>query len=182
MTNEIMDGNFYKHIKEILATARSKAYSAVNFVMVEAYWEIGKSIVERQGGNPTAEYGTKLIEELSRQMTSDFGKGFTVNLIIIPFYCRIILQPGSVGQKFRPECIQFMINHQNLLLLRDDVIFPVTARPDFCHEGTIFVKEAECIAPRLSKTDYHGCKWSSYRTLASLDTDKIHRLTIYILL
>ena len=110
------------------------------------------------------------------------GKGFTVNLIIIPFYCRIILQPGSVGKKFRPECIQFMINHQNLLLLRDDVIFPVTARPDFCHEGTIFVKEAECIAPRLSKTDYHGCKWSSYRTLASLDTDKIHRLTIHILL
>ena len=78
MTNEIMDGNFYKHIKEILATARSKAYSAVNFVMVEAYWEIGKSIVERQGGNPTAEYGTKLIEELSKQMTADFGKGFTV--------------------------------------------------------------------------------------------------------
>mgnify|MGYP000262015710 FL=1 len=78
MTNEIMDGNFYNHIKEILATARSKAYSAVNFAMVEAYWEIGKSIVEKQGGNPTAEYGTKLIEELSKQMTADFGKGFTV--------------------------------------------------------------------------------------------------------
>ena len=78
MANEIMDGNFYNHIREILATARSKAYSAVNFAMVEAYWEIGKSIVERQGGNPTAEYGTKLIEELSKQMTADFGKGFTV--------------------------------------------------------------------------------------------------------
>lgn len=78
MANEIMDANFYKHIKEILATARIKAYSAVNFAMVEAYWEIGKSIVEMQGGNPTAEYGTKLIEELSKQMTADFGKGFTV--------------------------------------------------------------------------------------------------------
>ena len=78
MADEIMDGNFYKHIKEFLATARSKAYSAVNFVMVEAYWEIGKSIVESQDGNPTAEYGTKLIEELSKQMTADFGKGFTV--------------------------------------------------------------------------------------------------------
>lgn len=78
MANEIMDVNFYKHIKEILATARTKAYSAVNFAMVEAYWEIGKSIVEMQGGNPTAEYGTKLIEELSKQMTADFGKGFTV--------------------------------------------------------------------------------------------------------
>lgn len=78
MANEIMDVNFYKHIKEIFATARSKAYSAVNFAMVEAYWEIGKSIVDRQGGNSTAEYGAKLIEELSKQMTADFGKGFTV--------------------------------------------------------------------------------------------------------
>lgn len=46
--------------------------------MVEAYWEIGKSIVEKQGGNATAEYGTNLLKELSKQMTADFGKGFTV--------------------------------------------------------------------------------------------------------
>ena len=74
---ELMDKEFYSHIKEILSAARAKAYSAVNFAMVEAYWEIWKSIVERQGGNPTAEYGTNLINELSKQMTADFGKGFT---------------------------------------------------------------------------------------------------------
>ena len=74
---ELMDKEFYSHIKEILSAARAKAYSAVNFAMVEAYWEIGKSIVEKQGGNPTAEYGTNLINELSKQMTADFGKGFT---------------------------------------------------------------------------------------------------------
>ena len=78
MTNELMDMNFYNQIKEILSNARAKVYSAANFAMVEAYWEIGKSIVEKQGGNPTAEYGAKLIEELSKQMTADFGKGFAV--------------------------------------------------------------------------------------------------------
>ncbi len=77
MANEIMDLTFYNQIKEILSNARAKVYSTVNFAMVEAYWEIGKSIVEKQGGNANAEYGTKLIEELSKQMTSDFGKGFT---------------------------------------------------------------------------------------------------------
>ena len=77
MASEIMDMTFYNQIKEILSNARAKVYSAANFAMVEAYWEIGKSIVERQGGNATAEYGTKLIEELSKQMTADFGKGFT---------------------------------------------------------------------------------------------------------
>lgn len=74
---ELIDKRFYLHIKEILSAARAKAYSAVNFAMVEAYWEIGESIVEKQGGNPTAEYGTNLINELSKQMTADFGKGFT---------------------------------------------------------------------------------------------------------
>lgn len=45
--------------------------------MVEAYWNIGKSIIEEQGGNEKAEYGANLLKELSRQMTQDFGKGFT---------------------------------------------------------------------------------------------------------
>ena len=76
--NEIIDLQFYAHIREILSTARSKAYVATNFAMVEAYWNIGKSIVEKQGGEARAEYGAKLLVELSVQMTEDFGKGFTV--------------------------------------------------------------------------------------------------------
>ena len=52
--------------------------NGTNFAMVEAYWNIGKSIVEQQGGEDKAEYGVRLIEELSKQMTNDFGKGFTV--------------------------------------------------------------------------------------------------------
>ena len=46
--------------------------------MVEAYWNIGKSIIEEQGGNEKAEYETGLLKELSKQMTQDFGKGFIV--------------------------------------------------------------------------------------------------------
>lgn len=46
--------------------------------MVEAYWNIGKSIIEEQGGNEKAEYGIGLLKELSKQMTQDFGKDFTV--------------------------------------------------------------------------------------------------------
>jgi predicted nuclease of restriction endonuclease-like (RecB) superfamily len=76
--NEILDLPFYAQIREILATARNKVYSAANFAMVEAYWHIGKSIVEKQGGETRAEYGTKLLSEISAQMVADFGKGFTV--------------------------------------------------------------------------------------------------------
>ena len=73
-----MEQQFYEQIRQILSEARNKAYQSANFAMVEAYWNIGKSIVEQQGGADKAEYGTRLIEELSKQMTYDFGKGFTV--------------------------------------------------------------------------------------------------------
>ncbi len=76
--NELIELSFYNRIKDILATARNKVYATANFAMVEAYWNIGKSIVEKQGGETRAEYGAKLLSELSTRMTSDFGKGFTV--------------------------------------------------------------------------------------------------------
>ena len=73
-----MNQDFYNEIKKILVSARNKVYQTANFAMVEAYWNIGKSIIEEQGGNEKAEYGTGLLKELSKQMTQDFGKGFTV--------------------------------------------------------------------------------------------------------
>lgn len=66
----------YANVREILEVARKNAYRAVNFEMVKAYWEVGKSIVEAQGGEERAEYGNGLIKELSKQLTKDFGKGF----------------------------------------------------------------------------------------------------------
>lgn len=71
--------NFFEEVRGILAQARQKAYAAVNFAMVEAYWEIGRRIVEEeQQGKDRAEYGAALIEELSKQLTYEFGKGFAV--------------------------------------------------------------------------------------------------------
>ena len=74
-----MEQQFYEQIKRILSEARNKVYQTANFAMVEAYWNIGKSIVEQQGGEEKAEYGVRLIAELSKQMSTDFGKGFTVS-------------------------------------------------------------------------------------------------------
>ena len=73
-----MENDFYNEIKSILVNARNKVYNTANFAMVQAYWNIGKKIIEEQGGKDTAEYGQGLLEELSKQMTKDFGKGFTV--------------------------------------------------------------------------------------------------------
>ncbi|MEL7597542.1 MAG: DUF1016 N-terminal domain-containing protein, partial [Clostridiaceae bacterium] len=66
----------YENVRNTLEEARSKAYSAVNFYMVKAYFEIGKIIYKAQEGNKRAEYGKELINELSKKLTGDYGKGF----------------------------------------------------------------------------------------------------------
>jgi predicted nuclease of restriction endonuclease-like (RecB) superfamily len=76
--NKIIKADFYKSVKKVLEAARSNVYRAVNFAMVEAYWNIGRLIVEEeQRGKKRAEYGKYLIKELSGKLTKDFGKGFT---------------------------------------------------------------------------------------------------------
>ena len=67
----------YRTIKEVLEQARSEAYRTVNFTMVQAYWNIGRIIVEEeQKGKTKAGYGEYLLQELSVRLTSEFGKGF----------------------------------------------------------------------------------------------------------
>jgi len=65
-------------IREIVRAARTKAFQAVNFAMVEAYWLIGKRIVEEeQKGRVRAQYGEQLVGAVSRQLTTEFGRGFS---------------------------------------------------------------------------------------------------------
>ncbi|MGD9107700.1 MAG: PDDEXK nuclease domain-containing protein [Gammaproteobacteria bacterium] len=72
----------YLQIKNVLDEARSKIYRQINSVMVQAYWNIGRIIVEEeQQGKAKAGYGSKLLENLSERLTKDFGRGFkTSNL------------------------------------------------------------------------------------------------------
>ena len=71
---------FYRSIADILQNARRHAYRAVNFVMVQAYWDVGRMIVEEeQQGKERAGYGDALIRSLSERLKLDFGKGFGVS-------------------------------------------------------------------------------------------------------
>jgi hypothetical protein len=71
------DSNLYGSIRQVLETARQSAYKAVNFAMVQAYWQIGRLIVEdEQKGESRAEYGKRVLAELAERLTADYGKGF----------------------------------------------------------------------------------------------------------
>lgn len=78
--------------------------------MVFAYWQIGKMIVEKQGGESRAKYGDGLIEELSVQLSKDFGKGFTKrNLWVMRQFYLCFPKVNAV-------CAQLSWSHYRLLV------------------------------------------------------------------
>ena len=72
----------FERVVSILEQARSNVVRTVNSQMVIAYWMIGREIVdEEQQGASRAEYGKRLIEDLSSRLTKRYKKGFsTTNL------------------------------------------------------------------------------------------------------
>jgi hypothetical protein len=64
----------YREIRAVLESARAGAYRAVNAAMVQAYWQVGRLIVEHeQKGRRRASYGEAVIATLAQ--TIDAGPG-----------------------------------------------------------------------------------------------------------
>lgn len=104
----------YMTIRNSLISAQSKVYTAVNFAMVQAYWEIGEQIYIACNENDRAEYGKGLFKYLSEKLTMEFGKGFTVrNLQMMrKFY---LTYPNA-----NTLCSQLSWSHYRLLMRVDD--------------------------------------------------------------
>lgn len=71
--------DIYSEIKETLLLSRNQAHSAVNYAMIQAYWHIGRIIIEHeQNGSLRAEYGKSILQEVSERLQQEFGAGFSV--------------------------------------------------------------------------------------------------------
>ncbi len=71
--------DFYNKVANLLKEARESVVRTVNKTMVYTYLEIGRMIIEEeQNGKERAEYGKQILKELSRSLTLEFGKGFSV--------------------------------------------------------------------------------------------------------
>jgi hypothetical protein len=67
----------YQQVREIITSDRNRAWQAVNATMVEAYWEVGRIIVEEeQAGKGRADYGKRVVDALSERLRAEFGKGY----------------------------------------------------------------------------------------------------------
>ena len=114
-----MSNNYINEIKKILKNARQKAYTAVNSAMVEAYWEIGRRIVEEeQNGKERAEYGKEILQNLSKELTEEFGKGYSYRTLreIRQFYLMF-----SDFEKWRTVSAKLTWSHfQKVLRVSDE--------------------------------------------------------------
>jgi predicted nuclease of restriction endonuclease-like (RecB) superfamily len=70
----------YQRIAHILESARAGIARTVNTTQVVANWLIGREIVEaEQSGKKRAQYGERLLLDLSARLQADFGRGYSVD-------------------------------------------------------------------------------------------------------
>lgn len=62
----------------IIESSRKAAYQAVNSALVQRNWLIGYRIAEEElQGDNRAEYGASIIKKLAKELTAEYGKGYT---------------------------------------------------------------------------------------------------------
>ena len=70
--------NVISDLKNIIEVAQKQAYQSVNVLLVERNWLIGKRIAEEElQGQERAEYGASVIKKLAKELTTEYGRGFT---------------------------------------------------------------------------------------------------------
>ena len=79
MENQLTPNNsMILEIRELLENARKNVAQQVNTQLLTTYWNIGRIIVEYEQQNQIrADYGKQTLRELSKELTREFGKGFS---------------------------------------------------------------------------------------------------------
>ena len=114
------DNMLVNDLRSIVSKARSKAFAAVNYSLVERNWRIGQRIVEQeQNGASRAEYGKHVIEVASAALTKEFGKGFSETNIMNfkKFYLKFkeLTIPQTVSEEFKKQKHQTLSDEFSLL-------------------------------------------------------------------
>ena len=113
------DNMLVNDLRSIVSKARSKAFAAVNYSLVERNWRIGQRIVEEeQNGASRAEYGKHVIEVASAALTEEFGKGFSETNIMNfkKFYLKFkeLTIPQTVSEEFKKQKQQTLSDELSL--------------------------------------------------------------------
>jgi len=104
--------NYYNEIKTILIN--NEAYKVAKDYYKDrndlmSYYNVGKVLIEAQGGEKRAKYGDNLIKEYSIKLTKDLGKGYSTRTLKL-------MRKFYLFQKGQPLVAQLSWSHYTILL------------------------------------------------------------------
>ena len=150
MTNELQEKKYYggllKDAEQIIERSQQHAYVAINTLMIERNWLLGKRIAEEElQGEDRAKYGAQLIKQLSKDLTERYGKGFDASNLykFVQFY------------KYFPEIL--------------DTVCPKSINANL---DTASLKSDENIFHTVSGKSEGLLSWSHYGILLQVDDDE----------
>lgn len=165
-TEPLFPDEFFQGVSDVLEQARDTAYRAVNSAMVQAYWEIGRRIVRQQGDEGRAEYGKALLRELSKRLTKEFGRGFTVTNLK---YMRQFYLAFPIGHALRDQLT--WTHYRSLSRVTDPA-----ARDWYMNEAADNGWSSRTLDRNISTQYYHRLLQSQTESRASVESE-MRRLT-----
>jgi hypothetical protein len=79
--NAITAPNLLLDIRQLIAQAKTRSYQAINAELTLLYWHIGMRLNQEVLKGERAEYGKQVMATLAAQLTQDFGKGWSEQLL-----------------------------------------------------------------------------------------------------
>lgn len=76
-THTVVRVRLLSDVRLLIESAKSHLAQTANAVLVALYWNIGKRIKTEILGNERAQYGKEIVSTLSRQLTTEYGSGFS---------------------------------------------------------------------------------------------------------
>jgi len=166
--------DLYGNILNILKRYRTDAYRAVNTAMVISYWQIGKEIVENeQEGNVKATYGKEVIKTLSKKLSSEFGKGFSV--ATLESFRKFYLTYSDIENSNNPISYALRRKLETTDNQQNEISYALRSNLSWTHHRLIMrVDDAQARAYYLSEAESQ--QWSSRELERNINSSYFQRL------
>ena len=104
-------------VRQPIDAARQRVASAGNAELTQLYWHIGRRISAEALQGQRGEYGKQVVAELARQLTADFGKGWSERQLR---YCARVAEVFPAAEILHTLCSELSWSHLRLLIQIDD--------------------------------------------------------------
>ena len=156
----------YQRIREILESARAGVARTVNTTQVVANWLIGREIVQgEQAGERRAEYGKRLIAELSGKLTTNFGSGYSAQNL---FYMKQFY--GSYPILIAPDILHAVRGESDACEKIPETLRRKSGSTEILHALRGELHKSESVKAWEPGRLNPNLSWTHYRTLLRVDS------------